>query len=185
MLFRLFTLLAVIALVLSTWILTSPGHRPALTSSTEGAALPGYYLKTAVLTDYDEAGYPGIRLDAGRIDQVDHGDEVVLSDVHVHYQAPNDQNWVITGDRGRVEPGGKVVDLSGNVILHGEGTGQAGIAIVHTETLRYDVADSIVTTQDDVRVEFGVHTLSARGMRANLKDRTLHLDSKVNGRFER
>jgi LPS export ABC transporter protein LptC len=102
----------------------------------------------------------------------------------VHYQAPNGQTWLLLGDTGRVEPGGKIIDVAGHVQLQGDSTAHAGTVIVHTEALSYDVPDSIATTPDDVRVDFGAHTLSARGLKANLKERTLHLDSRVNGRFQ-
>ncbi|MGA2187295.1 MAG: LPS export ABC transporter periplasmic protein LptC [Steroidobacteraceae bacterium] len=184
MLFRTFTLLAVVALAVSTWILSSPAHRPAPTQSTGKAELPGYYLKNATLTDFDADGAPTIRLEAERIDQVDHGTEVTLSNVRVHYQAPNGQTWLLVGDTGRVEPGGKVIDVAGHVQLQGDSTEHAGTVIVHTEALSYDVPGSIAATPDDVRVDFGAHTLTARGLRANLKERTLHLDSRVNGRFQ-
>jgi lipopolysaccharide export system protein LptC len=46
------------------------------------------------------------------------------------------------------------------------------------------VPEGIATTQSDVRIEFGVHVLTAKGLIANLKDRTLRLESKVNGRFQ-
>jgi LPS export ABC transporter protein LptC len=183
MLFRLFTLLAVAALAISTWILSSPAHRPAPAYAIGQADLPGYYLADAVLTDYDVAGEPGIRLDALRIDQIDHGDEIALSDVRVHYQAPNGDNWVLTGEKGRVESGGKIVDVSGDVRLEGD-TQPAG-TVVLTDVLRYDVPGSIVTTSSDVRIEFGAHTLNARGLAANLKERTMRLEQRVNGRFQR
>jgi LPS export ABC transporter protein LptC len=123
-------------------------------------------------------------MEAERIDQIDHGSEIALSNVHVHYEAPNGQNWILIGDTARVQPGGKIIDVAGNVRLQGESTEHTGTVIVHTEALSYDVPDSIASTQADVRVEFGAHTLTARGLRANLKERTLHLDQKVNGRFE-
>ena len=69
MLFRVFTVLAVAALAISTWILSSPSRRPAALSNTGKADLPGYYLKNTVLTDYDEAGLPTVRIEAERIDQ--------------------------------------------------------------------------------------------------------------------
>ena len=185
MFFRLFTVLAVVALAVSTWILSSPARRPRLTAQAAQAELPGYFLKNTVLTDFDADGNPSIRLESARIDQVDHGPEVRLTNVHVNYQAPNGQNWVMVGDTGRIQPGGKVIDVAGNVRLQGESTEHAGTAIVHTEALSYDVPGSIVTTREEVRVEFGAHTLSARGLKANLKERTLHLDEKVNGRFQR
>jgi LPS export ABC transporter protein LptC len=184
MLFRLFTLLAVVALAVSTWILSSPARRPQSYANSGHAELPGYFLKNAVLTDFDESGNPSIRLKAERIDQIDHGPQVALSNVRVDYQAPNGQNWDLVGDQGLIEPGGKIIDVTGNVLLQGDSTGHVGTAIVHSQALSYNVPESIVTTQDDVRVEFGAHSLSAHGLKANLKQRTLHLDSKVNGRFQ-
>lgn len=185
MLFRLFTLLAVVALAVSTWILSSPAHRPRPTLGGATAELPGYYLKNAVLTDFDAAGEPSIHLEADRIDQIDHGSDVALSTVRVDYESPNGQNWVLFGDYARVEAAGKIIDVNSNVRLQGDSTAHAGTAVILTDALRYDVAESTVSTKSDVRVTFGVHTLTARGLLANLKEQTIHLDSKVNGRFLR
>ena len=183
MAFRLFTLLAVIALGVSTWILSSPSHRPAQ-SGPATSTLPGYYLKNAVMTDYDANGAPSIRIHADRIDQVDHGPEVALYNVRVDYQSPSGQSWVMLGDTGHVESGGKIVDVAGNVKLTEAAADQTAPAVMHTDTLRYDVANAIATTQSDVRIDFGPHALTARGLVANLKDRTMRLESKVNGRFQ-
>jgi lipopolysaccharide export system protein LptC len=185
MLFRIFTLLAVVALAVSTWILSSPAHRPKPVFNSNQADAPGYYLKDAVLTDFDAQGMPSIHLEAERIDQIAHSTEVALSNVRVHYQAPNGQNWLLVGDFARVEPGGKIIDVKGNVRLQGDSTEHAGTAIVHTDALTYDVPESIASTKSDVRIDFGVHTLSAHGLIANLKERTMRLESKVNGRFQR
>ena len=183
MFFRVFTVLAVIALAVSTWILSTPARRPQTPIDAKQADLPGYYLKNAVLTDYDLAGEPTIRIEAERIDQIAHGNEVALYNVRVAYQAPNGQSWVMVGDVAHVQPGGKVVDVTGNVRLQGEPTGREGVAVVHTDTLRYDVPDAVVSTKSDVRIEFAQHTLTAHGLNANLKERTMRLESKVNGRF--
>jgi LPS export ABC transporter protein LptC len=181
--FRIFTLLAVLALGVSTWILSSPSRRPTQATAGASVSLPGYYLKNAVMTDYDENGAVSVRIHADRIDQVDHGPEVALTNVRVDYQSPQGQAWVLLGDTGRVETGGKVVDVAGNVRLEEQSPEHAGTAVLHTDTLRYDVTKALATTQSDVRIDFGLHTLTARGMVANLKDRTMRLESKVNGRF--
>lgn len=183
MLFRVFTVLAVIALGISTWILTSPARRPQAQKTARQADMPGYYLKNAVLTDYDLAGNPSIRVEAERIDQIDHGSEVALYNVRVGYQSPGGQTWVMVGDVAHVRPGGKVIDVTGNVRLQGEASGRDATAVVRTDTLSYDVPGSIASTQDDVRIDFAEHTLTARGLVANLKERTLRLESKVSGRF--
>jgi LPS export ABC transporter protein LptC len=184
MLFRIFTFIAVIALGVSTWILSSPNRRPAPAAKAGQGNLPGYYLKNTVLTDYDAAGAPSIRIQAERIDQIDHGPEVVLYNVRFDYQAPNGQSWVMFGNVAHVEGGGKIVEVSGDVRLEGQSSEHAGTAVVRTDALTYNVPDAIATTESDVRVEFGAHTLTARGLLANLKERTMRLESKVNGRFQ-
>jgi LPS export ABC transporter protein LptC len=183
MLFRVFTVLAVVALAVISWILSSQARRPQKEINATQADLPGYYLKNAVLTDYDAAGNPGIRIEAERIDQIAHGNEVALYNIRVAYQAPNGQTWVMVGDVAHVQPDGKVVDVTGNVRLQGEGTGREGAAVVHTDTLSYNVPDAVASTRADVRIDFAQHTLTAHGLTANLKERTMRLESKVNGRF--
>jgi LPS export ABC transporter protein LptC len=182
-LFRVFTVLAVVALIVSTWILSSPAHRPHTQANATQADLPGYYLKNALLTDFDIAGNPAMRIEAERIDQIDHGTEVALYNIRVNYQAAG-QAWVMIGDMAHVQPGGKVIDVNGNVRLQGENSPNDTTAVVHTDTLSYDIPDSIASTKSDVRIDFGGHTLTARGMTANLKERTMRLESKVNGRFQ-
>jgi LPS export ABC transporter protein LptC len=183
MLFRFFTVLAVAALIVSTWILSSPARRQPTQISAQQADLPGYYLKNAVLTDFDLGGDPNVRIEAERIDQIAHGNEVALYNVRVAYQAPNGQIWVMVGDVAHVQPGGKVVDVSGNVRLQGEPTGREAAAVIHTDTLSYNIPSAVASTKSDVRIDYADHALTARGLIANLKERTLRLESKVNGRF--
>ncbi len=180
--FRLLTVIAVIALAVSTWILSNPGRPPA-DAGSKAADTPGYYLKNAVLTDYDSAGDPSVKIEAERIDQIGHGNEVALTNVQVNYQAPGGQSWVMVGDSAHVQPGGKVVDISGNVRLQGVDPEHPGTAIIRTDILSYDVPAAVASTKSDVRIDFAGHTLSARGLVANLKEHTVHLESRVNGRF--
>lgn len=183
MIFRMFTVLAVLALAVSTWILSSPGRQPGTAAGGPRAERPGYYLKNALLTDYDAEGAPGIRIAAQRIDQIGSGTEVALHDVRVDYQAPNGQVWFMVGDQAHVQTGGKLIDLSGNVRLQGMDRGAGGQAVIRTETLSYDIAEAVASTKSDVRIDFGQHTLGARGLVANLKEHTMHLESRVSGRF--
>jgi lipopolysaccharide export system protein LptC len=183
MFFRVFTVLAVAALVIITWISSSPSHRPRDLSGAKQADLPGYYLKNAILTEYDASGAPSIRIEAERIDQIDHGNEVALYNVRVNYDAPGGQTWVLFGDTAHVQPGGKIIDVAGNVRLQGENPGTPGAAVVRTDLLSYNVPDGIASTKSDVRIDYGGHILTARGMSANLKERTMRLESRVNGRF--
>ena len=183
MLFRFFTVLAVAALIIITWYKSSPSHRPSSDTTGKRADLPGYYLKNTVLTDYDDAGAPSIRIEAERIDQIGQSNEVQLYHVKVNYEAPGGQNWALFGDTAHVQPGGKTVDVSGNVRLQEDTSGRTGTAVIRSDTMSYDVAESIASTKSDVRIEYAGHILTARGLTANLKARTIHLEQKVNGRF--
>jgi lipopolysaccharide export system protein LptC len=181
--FRAFTLIAVLALGVSTWFLSSPSYRPEFMAGDD-SKLPGYFLNDAVLTDYDASGAPAIRIDAKRIEQVAQSNDVALFDVTVDYQPPEGESWRLVGDTGHIERGGKIVDVQGNVRLQGEASGPKGLVpVVHTDALRYDIDKQIVTTHDDVQVDFGANTVTAHGMLANLKDRTMRLEYKVHGTF--
>jgi LPS export ABC transporter protein LptC len=183
MLFRLFTIMAVVALAISTWVLSTPGRTPNRESAAPQAQMPSYYLKTAILTDYDESGIPSVRIAAERIDQIANGPEVALHDVRVDYQPSTGPSWVMTGDLAHVESGGQAVDVTGNVRMLGQSQAGEGPALIRTDTLRYDVARGIASTQSEVHIDFAQQTVSARGLVANMKDRTLLLESRVNGRF--
>ena len=184
MLFRIFTILAVAALAISTWILTSPRHRVQPENAAGKGSLPGYFLKNANLIDYDVTGAPGLRIEAERIDQVVQSDLVQLYNVKVNYQPPSGESWTLVGDTAQLTPGAKVVNVQGNVKLTGEAVGRdSEIPVVRTDTLSYNIADGIVSTTADVSLEFGPHILMARGLVANLKDQTMRLEYKVNGRF--
>lgn len=184
MIFRVLAVLALIAVAVSSWMLTSPGRNVTAPIAANQPDLPGYYLKNAVLTDFDLAGTPGIRIEAERIDQVDHGNEVQLSNVKVEYQAPGGQIWEMVGDTAHVQPGGKAVDVAGNVRFEGAPSASDPTpAIIHSDTMSYDITHGIATTKSDVRIDFGKHVMTGHGMTANMKDQTIRLESKVSGRF--
>jgi LPS export ABC transporter protein LptC len=187
MLFRLFTVVAMLALAVSTWILSAPGRTPGLEAAAQPVQTPGYYLQGAILTEFGEGGAPTLRIAADRIDQVGHGSEIALHGVRVDYEAPAGTApaaWIMTGEQARVEAGGAAVDVSGDVRLTGQGVARgAGEVVVRADFLRYDVTGGIASTPDEVHVDFDRQTLNARGLAVNLHDRTLHLESHVNGRF--
>jgi LPS export ABC transporter protein LptC len=182
--FRAFTLLTVVALGISTWFLSSPAHRPKFSSGGSDANVPGYFLRNAVLTDYDAAGVPGVRIEADRIEQVAHSNEVALFNVKVDYRPPEGEAWTMYGDTAQVEQATKIVNVQGNVRLQGEAVGpKAFMPVIRTNALSYDVSQQIVTTHEDVHVDYGKNILTAHGLWANLKDRTMRLESKVHGTF--
>jgi LPS export ABC transporter protein LptC len=183
MAFRLLTLLAVVALAVGAWFLGPRlGQRPG--DANRRADSPGYFLKDGVMTEYAASGDPLVRIAAKRIDQVAHSEEVELRDVRVDYASPQGSTWVMVGDVAHVRPGGTVVDIAGNVQLEGVARAAGGAPVVHADTLTYDVTRGIATTPGEVRVDFLRNTLTARGLVANLREHTIRLESRINGRFK-
>ena len=183
MAFRLLTLLAVIALAASTWFLGGPRPTAGSTSNGRRADTPGYFLKEGVMTEYAASGEPTVRIAARRIDQVAQGADVELHDVRVDYQAPEGSSWVMVGDTAHVRPGGTVVDIDGHVELQGVARTRGSAPTVHAETLSYDTTRGVASTAGDVRIDYLQHTLTAHGLVANLREHTVRLESRINGRF--
>jgi len=183
MLLRVLTVLALLALAIGTWMLSNQSRIQRSTGPIPQNQLPGYFLKDAVMTDYSLAGDPAVRIAAGRIEQIDHTNDVALLDVRLEYQGDEGQQWVLFGDHAHVRDAGRVVDLDGNVRLQGLEGHQPGPALVTTDHAAYDVPSSEIRTGSEVHMTFGEHTLSARGLVARLKERTIRLESGVYGRF--
>jgi len=183
MLFRFFTVVAIAALAISTWLLTAPHRAPTEATSAHPSELPGYYLKDALLTDFDATGAPSVRIKADHIDQLAHGNEIALRQVRIDYQGPGAAAWYLVGNLAHVQPGGQVIDITGDVRLQNVATENGAEAVITTDTLSYYVAQAIARTDSNVHIDFAAQTLNARGLIANLKERTLRLESSVNGRF--
>jgi len=183
MLLRIFTLFTLAALAIGTWVLSTHSRSPRSRNPAVGQNVPGYYLKGTVLTDYDVGGDPSIKIAAERIQQLAPSTDVELLNVRLDYQSTAGQTWIMVGDKAHVQSGGKEVVVMGNVQLQGLDQGREGPATVRTDRLSYNVDSAEVRTDDDVKILFGPHTLTGRGLLARLKEQTLRLKSRVNGRF--
>jgi LPS export ABC transporter protein LptC len=180
---RLFALLGLLALALGSWFLTEPSKLSRPKPSAPAAAKLGYFLKGTVLTDYGPNGTPAVRIAAERIDQVAGSNEVELHNVRLDYAAGSDRLWIMVGEHARVQAGGQQIDVDGNVRLQGLEQGREGPAVIRTDQLHYDVPNAVAHTDDEVRIEFSRHTLSAHGLTARLNERSMRLESRVHGRF--
>ena len=171
-------LLALLALVVSL------GREEAEAPVAAGAAQPPvYYLRSAQVTEYDDAG--AVRYEpaaAGATEEPASG-AVRLEDVAIDYRAAAGQDWRVTAARGRILPGAAVVDLEGDVRMTGLRAGVEHPAVLRTARLALDTQARIASTTAEVLLDYGRHSLRATGLRADLKAETLRLESSVNGRF--
>ena len=144
----------------------------------------GYYLTDSTLTEMGQDGRPRVVVRAKSIEQQLSDDSVHLTDLRLDYTAANTGPWHVTADRGRMPPSKESLLLAGNVQVVGDPAGAAGnTAVILTDELAYDTRTNVVQTAAPVIVRFGTHQLLGRGLRVELNEGTLRLESNINGRF--
>ena len=143
----------------------------------------GYYLTDSTLTEMGPDGRPRIVVHAQNIEQQASDDSVSLAQLDMDYTAGKTGVWHVTADRGRMPPDHESLLLAGNVHVTGQPAGAKQDAVITTDELAYDTRTNVVQTAAPVTVHFGQHELLGRGMRVQLNDGTLRLESNVNGRF--
>ncbi len=181
---RLGLLLLVVAAALSWWLARRDADE-RVADAPVASTSPGYTLGDATLEQTDARGRLELRVHAAAAEQDSLAGDVRLAQLRVDYFPEDARAWLMTADRGLLPPGGRLVELSGDVQLTGRTAASTRPAVVHTERLELDVERSLALTQDPVRIELAPYTVTARGLRADLKRDTLRLESMVNGHFAR
>lgn len=151
--------------------------------SGEAPPQPGYYVKQATVIDTNDQGVAYLQLSAETIEQNPATNSVELRDVKLDYSSEPDKPWVLTARRGRVPPGSRIAEFSGDVVVKPGGPSKTP-AILRTEFLRVDTEKNVASTTADVSIEMNQQRLTATGFTFDLKQERLRLESKVNGRFQ-
>ncbi len=150
--------------------------------SRERRVQPGYYLKDAILTITQPDGSPRIKLIAKRIDEQVADKSYGAEGVRVDYLAVTGKPWSLTSDHAAVPADLLTVVFNGNVEVRSLQTEQGGV--IRTESLALDTRTNVATTDQPVEIEFAGHHLHATGLRADMKNERLELESAVNGNFQ-
>ena len=174
---RISILLAVLGALLLAWQFFSGNDEDEFEQVSAGDER-GYYLDAATLTEMGPDGRPKVVIKARLIEQLRADDSVAMHDLAIDYATEGAGPWTMTARHGRMPADRNSVLLSGEVTLRGRDG-----AIVRTDRLNYDTLENLVSTAEDVTIEFGPHRLAARGLRADLNAGSLQLESAVNGSF--
>jgi LPS export ABC transporter protein LptC len=150
-------------------------------ASVAKPAQPGYYLEDAVIIETGLDGKPRVKLSARMIQQDARDESIDLSDVRVDYTAAPSRHWLLTATHGYIPPNSQRIVFKGNVQIE-ESTSEDAPR-VSADTMELDMLKNIVRTDSPVQIAFGPHTLTSRGLWADLKGEKLRLESNVNGHF--
>lgn len=191
----------VIALVAGVYFIS----RMSRGSDTDDAAAPqlrdpGYAARDAEVIETGEDGRERYRLTAERIRQQSETGEIELERLAMNYRPTEESTdtgskpassnapgalsaWRVTADRGGVQANGDQVRLDGNVHVIGPAPGSGAPVELNTEVLFMSLDAEVIRTESPVAVQFSGHRLTAVGLQADLKARTLRLESDVHGTF--
>ena len=167
--------------VAASWLLLQP---PRTIDGTPGP-LPdsGYYVREAVIEGMGIDGKRLYTLSAQRIQQKTADNSVALEGVDLEYSGSDGEPWRLTADSGSIPAGGDRIELIGNVMIEEMLFIGPETTIVATPELSVDLRAHLATTDADVMIRRGNYLLTAIGLRADLKNRKLRLQSEVHGHF--
>ena len=179
---RWFWFVAVLgALAVTYAVLTREDRDP--TSQATRPPQPGYYLEDAVIIETGPNGKPRVKLAARVIAQNAMDNSIGLTDVRVDYTGDTKKRWLLTAHTGYVPPDSQRIEFAGDVQIEDVTPQKDSAPRATTERLELDMRKNIARTDAPVQIAFGPHSLSARGLWADLNGETLRLESQVNGHF--
>jgi LPS export ABC transporter protein LptC len=153
------------------------------TGSAERLRDPGYSLKDAEITETNDQGQPRYTVSAAHAEQDPASGEISLDAIHMKLRDQRGSEWFMRARSGRMPEDASTVALRGAVILDGT-LGKANEALqLRTEALDVDTRTEKVSTKMPVIIAMSGRELAARGLKADLKDRRVQLESNVHGRF--
>ena len=174
-------MLVLATLAAATWIATwqrEDASPPIRDTQTEPL---GYYARGARLVGWDEQGRLTYRIFAERLDELPGDDRLKLTGVNVDYQPADDVEWSLSAATAQYARDGSRLDLKGNVEVRSSPSNGSRPLSLATEKLLFSPDTSSAETDEAVQIRVGDWQLDAIGLRADLKEHTLALESVEHG----
>lgn len=183
MIYRLFAVLTIVAVIVASVLLSrQQGAVPVSAAVQQNGFNEGYSASDAVLVETGADGKPLYTLNAASIRQLPDEGQVQLTQVRMTLRDSDGNPWTVTADRGELEQAAQEVRLAGNVQVSGS-LPASGAAQISTAALSVDIRGQIVSTRDPVQMTWSGRPLSSVGLIADLKDHRVQLESDVHGTF--
>lgn len=166
----------------ATWFVTLPRQDAAPVVDRGADTEPlGYYARGARLSGTDENGRLTYRIFAERLDEVPGAERLQLTGVTVDYWPVDDAPWALSAATATYARDGSEIELMGQVEVRNSPSDGTKTQRIATERLRFLPDNSRAETDEPVEIRVGDWQLRALGVRADLKERTLKLESEVHG----
>jgi len=184
--YRIFVLLVFVAIIVGSILLV--GQAPetvATTTVDERAGDLWYAARNTKLIETGPDGRPMYTLEAALAHEPPQSTTVLLQQVRLGFKDANWNQWQGRADTVQLSQNSGQVKLGGNVQITGKLPGMPDTASLATDELAVDTRAETVDTDNPLTVTWAGNVIRAKGLRANLKDRVLHLKSNVHGTYKR
>ena len=161
-----------------------PGGSASTANPRTGrTADPGYSLKDAEITETDATGQARYTVRAAHAQQNPGSGEIALEHIRMQMRDQRGGEWNLDANAGRMPEDAATVALFGDVVLSGAVGARQDPINVRTEKLDVDTRTERISTDALVTIAVTGGELLARGLKADLKNRRVQLESDVHGRF--
>jgi LPS export ABC transporter protein LptC len=142
----------------------------------------GYYLTDALIRQTGTNGNPRYSLHAASIEQDPADDSIDARQVTLNYQIAPDTQWLLTADSGHVPAASRSITFNGNVLIK-PANGQTAPVTMRTGTLTVDMLNDLASAPGKVTIEMNQRRLTGVGLRADLQQQQVRIESQVHGQF--
>ena len=184
MIYRIFTALAVLAVIAGSLFLArqQPEIETPAPVGRPGTEL-GYSARDAQIVETGIDGRPLYTLNAHLIHQQPQDNTVQLDLVRMNFNDADGNGWTLRAQHGEMLNEGAQIDASGDVHVSGILPGTQQPAEITSDKLSFDTREQVVSTHDPVTLSWAGRELHSLGLTARLKERHVQLESSVHGLF--
>lgn len=159
---------------------------PAATAAGDDPQRHDFEARGVTLRQLDEAGRLQYEIEAESILQLRDGGGIIASRLTLRHDPPgtepgSPQRWVLTADEATLPADGRMVTLKGAIRARTTLAGSTAPLLLEAESLSYDMAQQQVSSDGEIRLTRGGVNLRGRGLRVNIPDGVVRLESGTNG----
>lgn len=170
-----------LAAAIATWYWSRPAQPLKPSARAEDTTPLGYYVRGARIQGTDADGHVTYRILADRLEELPDQALLELHGVRVEYSPVDQMPWLISASEASTPKNRSHFDLEGDVELRSEPTDGSKPFAITTTRLRFLPDESRAVSEEPVRLTVGDWQVDAVGLRADLKDDEVELESKVHG----
>jgi LPS export ABC transporter protein LptC len=166
---------------------TSPPAERAKPNEAD-AATYAYEAHDVVLRQMDGSGALQYEIEAASVTQLPRDGAIEAHDLSLHYDPPGKvadpaQRWTLTSSGATLPEASDVVKLAGRVRVRGRVPQSPAPISFTTEKLDYNLVTQELANDAAFELQWGASQFSGRGLKANIKQGTVSVESGTNGKI--